>query len=60
MIEFRLHEGKVQYRTWAVWIDDEDVISVCKVWGPTGQHIEWTEWQDVPMAIKVVVDNDHR
>lgn len=57
MIEFRLHEGRVQYRMWEVWIDDEtNEMTARKKYRPetekrvAGWDVEWTEWLDVPVA----------
>lgn len=60
MIEFRLHEGHTQYRTWDVLVLDETALIQYDYHEPGGPRtIKWTEWQDVPIAIKVVSDNDH-
>lgn len=52
MIEFRVHEGKVQYRTWEVYVCNVDgtVRVSYDDDGDGNDAIAWTEWQDVPVS----------
>lgn len=54
MIEFRLHEGRQQFRTWKVIIDREcwgHPIHASEEYDPKkGKYnVDWTEWQDIPV-----------
>lgn len=53
MIEFRLHEGKTQFRTWELCVaEDCHVVHVRESFeGKTRSwSIDWTEWKDVPIS----------
>lgn len=60
MIEFRLHEGRTQYRTWevdahkATWDDETSIadgaLIVSYIYDAGHRYIAWTEWQDVPVS----------
>lgn len=54
MIEFRLHEGRTQYRTWVISIGEYNVLEARYNYAPGGhdRSIDWTEWMDVPVAPK--------
>lgn len=50
MIEFRLHEGRQQYRTWRVLFDPNGELHMYldSADGEVWDRVDWTEWQDMP------------
>lgn len=46
MIEFRLHEGRTQYRTWKLYTHNSGSVSA----RGGGGWVDWTEWKEVPIA----------
>lgn len=60
MIEFRLHGGRTQNRTWevdahkAAWDDEASIadgtLIVSYIYDAGHRCIAWTKWQDVPVA----------
>lgn len=52
MIEFRLHEGRTQYRTWVVevHIADGTMLLQFGYCGNGGRGVLWTDWENMPVS----------